>query len=163
VIHSFAPHPNREPVQITPRTLADYFEVLTRAVFNAGISWQAVESKWEGFGEAFAGFAPHAVAAFDDDDVERLVHDERIIRNRAKITGTVTNARTFCDLVDGHNGFAGWLHTHEGYDALEAALIQEFKFIGVFGAYWSLYTLGEDVPPYGDWCRSRGRTPPEGM
>lgn len=163
MVHSFAPHPNREPVQITPRTLADYFEVLTRAVFNAGISWQVVEAKWEGFEAAFAGFDPRRVAAFDDEDVARLAQDERIVRNRAKIDGTVTNARTFNDLVDTHNGFAGWLHAHANFEELEAALIREFAFIGEFGAYWCAFTLGEDVPAYGDWCRSRGRTPPEGM
>ena len=59
------------PTQITPAGLSDYLDVITRAVFQSGMSWRVVEAKWAGFREAFAGFDPAVVAAYTDDDVER--------------------------------------------------------------------------------------------
>ena len=81
------------PQQIKPTKLADYLEVMTKAVFQSGISWQVIEAKWDGFREAFAAFDPAAVAGFSVDDVDRLAEDTRIVRNRRKIEATVTNAR----------------------------------------------------------------------
>lgn len=150
-MHDFAPDADHVPPQITPRGLADYFEVITRAVINAGISWQAVQAKWAGFDAALAGFDPRAVADFDEQDVDRLATDERIIRNRRKLAGTVTNARTLLALADEHDGFAGWLHGHDGYDATATALVGEFRFVGDFGAYWILHTIREPVPEYHAW------------
>ena len=86
------------PQQIEPTRLADYLDVLTKAVFQSGMSWRVVEAKWDGFREAFAGFDPATVAAFTDDDVERLAADTRIIRNRRKIEATITNAETMLAL-----------------------------------------------------------------
>lgn len=68
------------------------FERLSLEAFQSGLSWATILRKRDAFREAFAGFDPDAVAAFDDKDVERLMADERIIRNRAKILATITNA-----------------------------------------------------------------------
>ena len=69
------------------------FEALTLGVFEAGLSWSIVFGKREAFRSAFRGFDLARVAAMTDRDVERLVHDPSIIRNRAKIRATVENAR----------------------------------------------------------------------
>lgn len=69
------------------------FEQLALEVFQTGLSWLAILRKREAFREAFADFEPEPVAAFSETDVERLVADERIIRNRRKIEATVSNAR----------------------------------------------------------------------
>src|SRR5947207_9879414 len=82
------------PKKIRPTKLADYFEILTKAVFQSGISWQVVEGKWEGFRKAFAGFDPARVARLKRSDVERLMEDPGIIRNRRKIEATMDNARS---------------------------------------------------------------------
>ena len=105
------------PTQITPSGLADYLDVITRAVFQSGMSWRVVEAKWAGFREAFAGFDPAAVAAFTDDDVERLAGDQRIIRNRRKIEATITNAQAMIAIEDGEpDGFIGWLRSRGDFD-----------------------------------------------
>ncbi len=142
------------PTQITPTDLADYLGVITRAVFQSGISWRVVEAKWSGFREAFAGFDPTAVAAFDDDDVERLVADQRIIRNRRKIEATVTNAQAMLALEDRPGGFLGWLRGQDDFDATVAALRGEFRYLGDLGAYYFLYVVGEDVPSHDEWART---------
>jgi len=69
------------------------FERLSLEAFQSGLSWAIVLRKRPGFRAAFAGFDPDAVAAFDEADVERLLLDAAIIRNRAKILATIGNAR----------------------------------------------------------------------
>jgi DNA-3-methyladenine glycosylase I len=68
------------------------FERLSLEAFQSGLSWATILRKRDAFRDAFSGFDPDAVAAFDDKDVERLLADDRIIRNRAKILATITNA-----------------------------------------------------------------------
>ncbi|HUE27244.1 MAG TPA: DNA-3-methyladenine glycosylase I [Solirubrobacteraceae bacterium] len=69
------------------------FEALTLGVFEAGLSWSIVFGKREGFRRAFRGFDTAQVAAMTERDVDRLVQDPSIIRNRAKIQATIENAR----------------------------------------------------------------------
>jgi DNA-3-methyladenine glycosylase I len=69
------------------------FEALTLGVFEAGLSWSVVFGKRDAFWSAFHGFDIAQVAAMTERDVDRLVEDRSIIRNRAKIQATVANAR----------------------------------------------------------------------
>ena len=72
---------------------AGLFERLVLEGFQSGLSWVTILRKRPAFREAFAGFDPDAVAAFGEEDVARLMADERIVRNRRKIDAAVTNAR----------------------------------------------------------------------
>ena len=69
------------------------FEALTLGVFQVGLSWAVVFGKRDAFRQAFREFDVAKVAAMTDSDIDRLVHDASIIRNRAKIQATVDNAR----------------------------------------------------------------------
>ena len=69
------------------------FEALTLGVFEVGLSWSIVFGKRDAFREAFRGFDVAKVAAMTEQDVDRLVEDASIIRNRGKIQATVDNAR----------------------------------------------------------------------
>jgi DNA-3-methyladenine glycosylase I len=69
------------------------YERLTLEAFQSGLSWLTILRKREGFRSAFAGFDPQAVAAFGDADVERLMNDAAIVRNRMKIDAAIANAR----------------------------------------------------------------------
>lgn len=77
------------------------FERLTLEAFQAGLSWLTILAKRPAFREVFGGFDPEFVAALDDDDVERLMGDVRIVRNRAKIEAARTNARATVMLREG--------------------------------------------------------------
>ncbi len=68
------------------------YERLSLEGFQSGLSWLVILRKRPAFRAAFAGFDPEAVAAFDDADVERLLADAGIVRNRAKILAAVANA-----------------------------------------------------------------------
>lgn len=80
---------------------AALFERISLEAFQSGLSWITILRKREAFRAAFSGFDPHAVAAFDDDDVARLLGDAGIVRNRAKILATIANARALLALPAG--------------------------------------------------------------
>jgi DNA-3-methyladenine glycosylase I len=69
------------------------FERLSLEAFQSGLSWRTILAKRDAFRIAFAGFDPDAVARFGDAEVESLLADASIVRNRAKIEATVANAR----------------------------------------------------------------------
>jgi 3-methyladenine DNA glycosylase Tag len=142
------------PTKIEPAGLADYLDVITRAVFQSGMSWRVVEAKWDGFREAFAGFEPAVVAGYTGHDLERLAADTRIVRNRRKIEATVGNAQALLALDGLPGGFVGWLRSRGDFDATVAALRGEFRYLGDMGAYYVLYVVGEDVPSHEDWMDS---------
>jgi DNA-3-methyladenine glycosylase I len=80
------------------------FERLSLEAFQSGLSWLTILRKREAFRAAFAGFEPDAVARFRPADVERLLGDAGIVRNRAKIEATIANARATVDLRDDGTG-----------------------------------------------------------
>jgi DNA-3-methyladenine glycosylase I len=69
------------------------FELMCLEAFQSGLSWALILRKREGFRAAFDGFEPDKVAAYGEADVARLLGDERIVRNRAKVEATIANAR----------------------------------------------------------------------
>ncbi len=89
------------------------FEKLCLEGFQAGLSWLTILRKRERFRDVFAGFDPAAIAAFDAADELRLMADAGIVRNRAKIRATVTNARRYPDLVAEFGSLAAFVWRHE--------------------------------------------------
>ena len=76
------------------------FERMSLESFQSGLSWLIILRKRENFRRAFAGFDPAKVARFGDADVARLMADEGIVRNRAKIEATISNARAVAEVDD---------------------------------------------------------------
>ena len=145
------------PKRIRPKGPADYLEVMTKAVFQAGISWKVIEAKWDGFREAFHGFDPEWIAGLDPPDVDRLAEDTRIVRNRRKIEATVHNAATMLDLERENGTFKRYLRSHHDFEETVADLKRQFKFLGDTGAYYFLHVVGEEVPPHEEWMRTHGQ------
>jgi DNA-3-methyladenine glycosylase I len=87
------------------------FERLALESFQAGLAWVTILRKRDGFRSAFRGFDTDVVARFDAADVERLLHDAGIVRNRAKIVATIENARSVESIRSGGGSFAGWLRS----------------------------------------------------
>jgi DNA-3-methyladenine glycosylase I len=90
------------------------FELLTLEGAQAGLSWSTILNKREGYRRAFAGFDPAAVAAFGPDDVERLMQDAGIVRNRLKIESTLANAPRVLEAQEEHGSFAEYLWSFVG-------------------------------------------------
>jgi DNA-3-methyladenine glycosylase I len=76
------------------------FERLSLEAFQSGLSWRTILNKRPAFRAAFADFDPEVVARFGDSDVERLLADAQIVRNRAKIEATIANARATVAMRD---------------------------------------------------------------
>lgn len=76
------------------------FEFLVLEGAQAGLSWSTILHKRDGYRRAFAGFDPVRVASFTDEDVDRCLADSGIVRNRAKVTAAVGNARAWLELDD---------------------------------------------------------------
>ncbi|ARJ05055.1 3-methyladenine DNA glycosylase [Cnuibacter physcomitrellae] len=76
------------------------FERLSLEAFQSGLSWATILRKRPAFREAFDDFDPDTVARYDEDDVARLLGDAGIVRNRAKVLATITNARATVALRD---------------------------------------------------------------
>lgn len=141
---------------------AALFERIALEGFQAGLSWITVLRKREAFRTAFAQFDPVLVAAFDDDDVARLLADPGIVRNRAKIEATIAGARATRALHEAGDSLAGLLARHAPTGPRPApatwadvprttpestALAKElkrlgFRFIGPTTAYAAMQAVG---------------------
>lgn len=88
------------------------FERLLLEINQAGLSWLTILKKREGMREAFDGFSVERVAAYGDEDRNRLLADSRIIRNRLKVDAAVHNARRILEIRRSHGSFADWLDAH---------------------------------------------------
>jgi DNA-3-methyladenine glycosylase I len=89
------------------------FEKLSLEGFQAGLSWLTILRKREQFRRAFAGFDPAAVARFGDRQVEQLLADPGIVRNRAKIEATINNAARYADLAAEFGSLAAYVWRFE--------------------------------------------------
>jgi DNA-3-methyladenine glycosylase I len=88
------------------------FERLVLEINQAGLSWLTILKKREAFAAAFAGWDIDRVAAFGPDDVDRLLADAGIIRNKLKVAAAIENAKRLLALRAAHGSFAAWLDKH---------------------------------------------------
>ena len=103
---------NAHAVRDLARVPADrLLSVMTKCVFNAGFNWKVIEAKWDGFEAAFEGFDPGRLAFLGDEMMDRLVSDERIVRNGQKIKATLENARFVAQVEGKEGGFGKFLAT----------------------------------------------------
>jgi DNA-3-methyladenine glycosylase I len=136
-----------------PRSDREYFGLLARAVFSAGLGPKVVESRWKEMTEAFHGWDPAAVAQMDESDVGRLLADPAVIRNRRKIEAVIRNAGVFAEVVTvapaGRPAGAPWFHSYlEGLgagrdlDATSESLSHTFAHLGRTSALFFLFSAG---------------------
>lgn len=89
----------------------DLFEKLCLEGFQAGLSWLTILRKRDNFRRAFAGFDPEHLACYNEKDIARLMADEGIVRNRAKIEACISNARAYLKLAE-HQSLASFIWDH---------------------------------------------------
>jgi DNA-3-methyladenine glycosylase I len=108
------------------------FERLVLEINQAGLSWLTVLQKRASFRAAFAGFEVDRVAAFGEEDVERLLADPGIVRNRQKIAAVIANARRIQELRGSHGSFHQWLEAQHPRPLEEWTRLfrQTFRFTG---------------------------------
>jgi DNA-3-methyladenine glycosylase I len=138
-------------------TVQGIYERMTLEAFQSGLSWITILRKRENFRRAFADFQPELVASFTEEDVARLLSDPGIVRNRAKITAAIDNARLvvdlgsrFAELILGYRvvdrprpGPDEWRATSPESVALARELKRVgFRFFGPTTAYAMMQAIG---------------------
>ena len=135
------------------------FEKVTLEGFQSGLSWRTILTKRENFRAAFHGFDFHRIAAFDEEDVERLLGDKGIVRHRGKIEAAINNARRAVEMVDSEGSLAAYFWRFEeapradrvpqtvSTSAVSVALSRDLKkrgwaFVGPTTAYAFMQAMG---------------------
>lgn len=123
-------HPLHEPYHDTEygfpsRDERVLFERLALEIMQAGLSWEIVLKKRAALNKAFNGFKVAKVAAYGEADIQRLLADPSIIRNRRKIEAIVANAAVILEIRKDYGGFAPWLDAH--HPQPKAAWVKLFK------------------------------------
>lgn len=139
------------PEQINPTSLDDYLEVMSKAVFQSGMSWKVVEAKWDSTREAFDNFDVVKVAAYNEKDLDDLTQDTRVIRNYRKLAAIVSNAQQMIALDKENGSFQRYLRSQGDFDATLTTIRKDFKFMGPTGIYYFLWVVGEEVPPHAEF------------
>ena len=124
------------PEKMVPKDLGGYLEIMSKSVFQSGMSWKVVEAKWSTTREAFHDFQIGAVAAMDEMAVDALADDTRVIRNRRKLKAITDNARRIIELDEEYGTFKKYLRSHDSFWDLVRDLRKQFKFLGDMGAYF---------------------------
>jgi len=125
-----------------------YFENMTRVIFQAGLDWKMIDKKWPNFKKAFSDFSVDKVAQFGEADMKRLLKDEGIVRNHAKIASTIQNAKLFKKIKTEHGSFQAYLDNLDksnNYALVIKELDKRFQRLGPSSARIFLYSVGEDV------------------
>ena len=119
------------------------FEFLVLDGFQAGLSWKSVLHKRDAFRRAFGGFDPELVVRFSEIDLERLLQNPEIIRNRAKVRAAVTNARAFLEVRDEFGSFDRfiWRFTGGGRSSTNGKLCRKCPLARRHPTAWP-----------GNWC-----------
>ena len=138
------------PPRKRPADDSGYLEELTKAVFQAGFSWRVIHDKWPNFQQAFDGFDVSIVAGYGEPDIERLVGDAGIVRNRRKIEATIHNARAMWDLIQKHGSFHAYLRSLDSLDyrGRREELSRRFQNLGPTGVFTFLWCVEEAVPEW---------------
>lgn len=108
------------------------FERLILEINQAGLSWELILKRREGMRSAYDGFSLERVAAYGQEDVDRLLSDSAIIRNRLKVQAAISNAQTILELRKSHGSFLSWLDAHHPLSLEEWTKLfkKTFRFTG---------------------------------
>lgn len=124
---------------------------MSRAVFQAGLSWAAIGKHWEAYREAFDGFDPLKVSAYTEGDVDRLMRAGGVLHSTRKIRATIQNAQALMELEAKHAGFKNYLLSFTDYATLSKDIRRNFKFMGEMNVWYFLFRVGQPVPHFEQW------------
>ncbi len=132
----------------------ELFERLLLEINQAGLNWELILRKREGFREVYDGFSVNKVSAYTEDDRARLLGDARIIRNRLKVNAAIVNAGVIREMRESHGGFANWLQTHHPLRKADWVKLfrKTFKFTGGEITNEFLMSIGYLPSPHREDC-----------
>ncbi len=139
------------PEVVQQPTLAQVFEVVTRAVFQAGVSWAQIARHWDAYGTAFERFDATRIAAFDDVDVERVLRQPGIMRQPRKVRATIANAKALDAIEREFGNFHAYVASFPDYSSLSKDMKRRFSLLGEMSVWYVLFRCGESVPRFEQW------------
>jgi 3-methyladenine DNA glycosylase Tag len=127
---------------------------------QAGLSWAMIDAKWDAYCAAFDNFDVRKVANYDDGEVERIMNAPGVIRSRAKIQGTIHNARTLLALEREFGTIRAYQTSFPDYAAIRKDTKQRFAYLGDLSTYYWLFRTGGPVPDFDEWLKGQERDHP---
>ena len=124
---------------------------MCRVIFQAGLNWQVIDGKWETIKKGFADFNIKEIACFTDSDVQGLMNDPGIVRNKGKIKAIIQNAQNFIAIEKRFGSFQKYLDSLDksgNYANAIKDLVNTFKWLGPPSASLFLYTVDEEIEPW---------------
>jgi len=152
--------PERIPRVVANPALSDHLAIITRAIFQAGLSWAFIDARWERYLAEFDGFDPEKVAAYDEAAVARLMQAADIVHSRAKIEGTIRNARTLIAVEREFGSLRAYQTSFPSYDALRRDTAKRFAYLGDMNTYYWLFRTGAPVPDLETWLKTQNADHP---
>jgi 3-methyladenine DNA glycosylase Tag len=139
------PIKSREQLKAFPNDR--YLSQMSLRIFRAGLKHRLVDRKWPAFEEVFSGFAPRAVRAMSDEEIEALLVDTRLIRHLGKLRAVRDNAAAMLSVIDEHGSFGAFLADWpvSTVVALWERLAERFKDMGGNSAPSFLRMVGKDT------------------
>ncbi len=141
------------PEVVAPRNLDDYLAVVTRAVFQAGVSWRAIAERWGCYRAAFHEFDCRRVAAWGDAEIEAAL-GTGILRAPRKVRATVANAAALLAIEAEFGSVDAYVASHAEYAALAADMRARFSLLGPMSVWYVLFRTGHTVPRFESWIET---------
>lgn len=133
---------------------------MARAVFQAGVAWKQIAQHWEAYEQAFLGFDPVRVAAFDEFDVERVLATAGVLRMPRKVRAVIANAQALIETEREYGTIDAYLKAFDSYEALAKDFKRRFSFMGDLNVWYVLFRTGRPVPRFDAWVETiRGDHP----
>ena len=152
--------PERIPRVVENPALNDHLAIITQAIFQAGLSWAFIDARWERYVAEFDGFDAEKVAAYDDAAVARLMQAADIVHSRAKIEGTIHNARALLEIEGEFGSIRAYQTLFATYDALRRDTAKRFAYLGDMNTYYWLFRTGAPVPNIDAWMKTQNTDHP---
>ena len=130
-----------------------YFSTMSFRVFSAGLKQSMVRDKWPAFEEVWFAFDPYRVRAIDDEQLEALMNETRIIRHWGKIKATRANGAVICDIAEEFGGVGAYLAAWPADDiaGLWSDLQKRFSQLGGMSGPYFLRWVGKDTHTMSPW------------
>jgi hypothetical protein len=142
------------PDVVVPAALADYLEVMTRAVFQTGLSWRQIALHWKAYERAFVQFDCARIADFGDVEIERVLETPCVLGSPRKVRATIANARALLELDARPGGVAAYVRSFSDYASLVKDFKKRFSFIGDMNVWYVLFRTGFAVPTFERWVET---------
>lgn len=142
------------PEVVDPQNASDYLEVITRAVFQAGVSWAQIARHWNAYRRAFKEFDVATVAGYDDVAIERVLAEPGMLRMPRKIKATIANAQSLLAIEREFGSVPAFIASFADYPTLVKAFKKRFAFMGDMNVWYVLFRTHHPVPVFEAWVKT---------